>query len=78
VILGVAGSDTPFVFIWDEDVVACLERGIHEDRSGIYNLAGDGVISATRLCWSKGIGGLRWLHETSFVVQRVRNPPGHG
>ncbi len=44
VILGVAGSDTPFVFIWDEDVVACLERGIHEDRSGIYNLAGDGVI----------------------------------
>ena len=34
--------------------------------------------SATRLCWSKGIGGLRWLHETSFVVQRVRNPPGQG
>jgi hypothetical protein len=34
--------------------------------------------SATRPCWSKGIGGLRWLHETSFVVQRVRNPPGQG
>jgi hypothetical protein len=31
-----------------------------------------------RPCWSKGIGGMRWLHETSFVVQRVRSPPGQG
>jgi len=45
VIVGLRGSETPFVFIWDQDVVACLRLGIDEDRSGIYNLAGDGVLS---------------------------------
>ena len=34
--------------------------------------------SATRQGWSKGIGGWRCLHETLFVVQRVRIPPGQG
>jgi UDP-glucose 4-epimerase len=42
-VLGVAGSETPFTFIWDRDVVACLVKGILEDLSGIYNLAGGGA-----------------------------------
>jgi UDP-glucose 4-epimerase len=44
-VLGVRGSDTPFVFIWDRDVVACLRKGVEENRTGIYNLAGDGVLT---------------------------------
>jgi UDP-glucose 4-epimerase len=44
-IVGVAGSPAPFVFIWDEDVAACIEKGIRERRSGIYNLAGDGTVA---------------------------------
>jgi len=44
-ILGVKGSATPFVFIWDQDVVNCLEKGIRESREGIFNLAGDGVVT---------------------------------
>ncbi len=44
VIMGVAGSPTPFVFIWDRDVVACLVKGIREGRPGIYNMAGDGAV----------------------------------
>ena len=44
VVLGVKGSDTPFVFIWDRDVVACLRKGIESDATGIYNLAGDGAV----------------------------------
>jgi len=44
-VLGVVGSQTPFVFIWDQDVVACLRIGIDEDREGIYNMAGDGVVT---------------------------------
>jgi UDP-glucose 4-epimerase len=43
VVLGVAGSDAPFTFIWDRDVVACLVKGVLERASGIYNLAGDGM-----------------------------------
>ena len=45
IVLGVSGSDSPFVFVWDADVVACLRRGIRTDTTGIYNLAGDGTVT---------------------------------
>lgn len=45
VIVGVRGSDAPFVFVWDDDVAGCIEKGIRERASGIYNLAGDGALS---------------------------------
>ena len=43
-ILGVRGSETPFVFIWDEDVVNIISKGSLEDRTGVYNLAGTGSV----------------------------------
>jgi UDP-glucose 4-epimerase len=45
VVLGVRGSDVPFVLVWDEDVARCLVEGIRERRTGIYNLTGDGAIT---------------------------------
>jgi UDP-glucose 4-epimerase len=45
VVIGVQGSDVPFVLIWDEDVASCIVKGIRERKSGIYNLAGDGAIT---------------------------------
>lgn len=44
VIFGVVGAEIPFVLIWDEDVAAAIVKGIREQRSGIYNLAGDGAV----------------------------------
>jgi UDP-glucose 4-epimerase len=44
-LLGISGSESPFVFIWDEDVLDIIEKGIRESKSGIYNLAGDGALS---------------------------------
>jgi UDP-glucose 4-epimerase len=44
-ILGLKGATTPFVFVWDQDVVNCLIRGIYSDITGIFNLAGDGVLT---------------------------------
>jgi UDP-glucose 4-epimerase len=44
-VLGLSGSSTPFVLIWDQDVVGCIMTGIRDDSVGIYNLAGDGVLS---------------------------------
>lgn len=44
-VLGITGAASPFVLIWDEDVVACLVKGIREPLEGIYNLAGDGVLT---------------------------------
>jgi len=45
VVLGLRGVSTPFVFVWDGDVVACIEEGIRTDKVGIYNLAGDGAVT---------------------------------
>ena len=44
-ILTIKGSDSPFVFIWDQDVLAAMEMGIREDKHGIYNMAGDGALT---------------------------------
>jgi UDP-glucose 4-epimerase len=44
VVVGVAGSEAPFVLIWDEDVAACIVKGLLERRAGIFNLAGDGAV----------------------------------
>jgi len=44
-IVGVAGSDAPFVLIWDEDVAACIVKGILEQRSGVFNLCGKGAVA---------------------------------
>lgn len=44
-VLGLRGVASPFVFVWDEDVAACIALGVEERREGIYNLAGDGVLT---------------------------------
>ena len=44
VVLGIAGAETPFVFIWDTDVVDVIVAGTLGERTGIYNLAGHGAV----------------------------------
>lgn len=45
VVIGIQGSDSPFVFIWDEDVAEIIYQGMMKSKSGIYNLAGDGKVT---------------------------------
>jgi UDP-glucose 4-epimerase len=45
VILGIIGSDSPFVFIWDQDLVACLVDAVFSDKVGVFNQAGDGALT---------------------------------
>ena len=44
-ILVVRGSDSPFVFVWDEDVVGAILHGVTGDRTGVFNVAGDGRLT---------------------------------
>lgn len=48
-IVGVLGSDAPFVFIWDRDLVKVLVQGALDRKQGIYNLAGDGALTAREI-----------------------------
>ena len=43
--LAVAGSDSPFVFIWDQDVVGAILHALAGGPPGIYNVAGDGALT---------------------------------
>jgi UDP-glucose 4-epimerase len=45
VVMGIQGAASPFVFIWDEDVVEIIYQGLLHEKSGIYNLAGDGAVT---------------------------------
>jgi UDP-glucose 4-epimerase len=46
-IIGIKGSLSPFCFVWDEDVVDCLQQAIfcEDSKAGIYNLTGDGYLT---------------------------------
>ena len=44
-LLQVKGAKSPFVFIWDEDVVEIILQGVTQSKSGQFNLAGDGALS---------------------------------
>lgn len=48
-LIAIRGSDSPFVFIWDQDVVGAFLHAIESGRGGIYNVAGDGALSIHEL-----------------------------
>jgi len=45
VVIGIIGSDSPFVFIWDQDVAEIIYQGMLQEKTGIFNLAGDGKVT---------------------------------
>jgi UDP-glucose 4-epimerase len=75
-LLAIRGSDSPFVFIWDQDVVGIILRAIAEGPPGVFNVAGDGALTihdiAQRL-------GKRCLQMPAWVLRaalRVLRPLG--
>ena len=66
-IMGLMGAASPFVFIWDQDVVGCILKGIFDDATGIYNLSGDGTLTM------KEIAGLLGKPYVALPVWFVRS-----
>lgn len=44
-LLRIKGSESPFVFIWDTDLVEVIVRAVHTGTTGTYNVAGDGTLT---------------------------------
>lgn len=46
-LIGIKGSSSPFCFVWDQDVIDCLEKSLfcEPNKAGIYNLSGDGFLT---------------------------------
>lgn len=53
-ILRIAGSESPFVFVWEEDVAGAIVRAAGGGPPGIYNLAGDGAMTVTEIAAELG------------------------
>ncbi|WP_283786296.1 NAD-dependent epimerase/dehydratase family protein [Bermanella sp. WJH001] len=45
IITGIAGSQSPFVIIWVDDLVAYLIEAAKSDVQGVFNVAGDGTLT---------------------------------
>ncbi len=77
-VLALRGSASPFVLIWDEDVLAILERGIETGAMGRYNLAGDGALTVAEIAERLGKPLLRLpvsLVKAGLRVQRWHGRP---
>jgi UDP-glucose 4-epimerase len=48
-VLAIRGSDSPFVFVWVDDVAAAMARAATDGPPGIYNVAGDGKVTVRDL-----------------------------
>jgi UDP-glucose 4-epimerase len=43
--IGIPNNEIGFSFIWDVDAVDCFKHAIFSDKTGIYNLSGDGYVT---------------------------------
>ena len=43
--IAILGADSPFVFVWDQDVVGCILHAVSSGKTGIFNVAGDGALT---------------------------------
>ncbi|WP_022893068.1 SDR family oxidoreductase [Agromyces subbeticus] len=53
-ILAIRGSESPFVFIWVDDVVGVIVRGATGDVTGAFNVAGDGRVTVHEIADALG------------------------
>lgn len=53
-LLKIRGSDSPFVFIWDQDVMAIIQQAVLGQKTGIFNVAGDGRMTIDEIAGELG------------------------
>jgi len=70
-LIAIRGSASPFVFIWDRDVVGCMLEAVNSDKSGIYNVAGDGALGMREIAARLGKRCVvlpAWLLRSALAV----------
>ena len=53
-LLRVRGSESPFVFVWVDDVAAAMARAATDGPPGIFNVAGDGRVTVPEIAQRLG------------------------
>ena len=75
-VLGIKNHLSPYVFIWDEDVAACMCQAVFSQQTGIYNLAGDGAITNPNLAKILSKSYLSIPAAVLKIVLRIGNKLG--
>jgi UDP-glucose 4-epimerase len=80
-LLGIRGSDSPFVFIWDGDVTGAILHALRTRHAGCFNLAGDGALPLREIAQRLG-KPLRqfpaWLLSTALAVGKALGVSRYG
>lgn len=76
-ILRLSGSDSPFVFIWDQDLVNIFIQAIeNENCEGVFNVAGDGALGLSEIAQrlQKPIITLpaSWVKAALWILKRLK------
>ncbi|PCH45725.1 MAG: epimerase [Hyphomicrobiales bacterium] len=69
--LAVWGSDSPFVFIWTQDLAHILKRAATVGPAGVFNVAGDGTMGITDLARVMNKGVIRlpaWALKAALAI----------
>lgn len=80
---GICNADSPFVFIWDEDVVGAITHALKVDKrgkfiapAGVFNLAGDGWMTLDKIAARLRKKVRRWPALFLKVLFGVLKPLG--
>lgn len=73
-LLKIRGSDSPFVFVWDTDLVEVLVQAVLRGRTGVFNVAGDGAMTVDEIAAELG----RPVLAVPEALLRVVLAVGHG
>lgn len=80
-LLRVAGSDSPFVFVWVDDVAGAMVRAATDGPAGIYNVAGDGSMTVPEIAARLGKRMLTipaWMLSAALRAGRALHLTEHG
>jgi len=80
-VLRIAGSESPFVFAWIDDVVGAMVRAVTGDRTGIFNVAGDGRLTVQQIAarlGKKTIVVPAWALAAALAVGHAVRLTPHG
>jgi len=70
-LLGIRGNESPFVFIWADDLAQILLHACGKGKPGIYNVAADGALGVAEIAGALGKPTIRfpvWLLKMALAI----------
>lgn len=70
-LIAIKGQPSPFVFIWDTDVVGAIEQAATGTVTGIFNVAGDGALPVAEIARRLGKSTIEIPEKVLQTILRI-------